>query len=84
MSHCEETSRRMASLASRAVRDPASLTLDEIASLGGALLTQAPNRNALLTPPGAHAYYNPAGDRPNVLAQYSRPETMAKFLQRGS
>jgi hypothetical protein len=41
----EQSSRRLASLASRAMTDPASLTLDEIRSLGGSVLTQAPDRN---------------------------------------
>jgi hypothetical protein len=41
----EQSSDRLASLASRAIRDPGSLTHDEIRSLGGSVLTQAPDRN---------------------------------------
>lgn len=40
----EQTSARIASLASRAMRDPESLTLEEIRQLGASALTQAPNR----------------------------------------
>jgi hypothetical protein len=34
----------LARLASRALQDPGSLTLDEIRSLAGSVLTQAPDR----------------------------------------
>ena len=44
----EYSSARLASLASRALDNPFSLTLDEIRSLGGSVLTQAPPRTGLL------------------------------------
>ena len=50
----ERTSLDVASLAARAMNDPASLTLREIQTLGASCLTQAPDKAA----PGAHAYYN--------------------------
>ena len=54
------TSTDVASIASRGLRDPACLTLDEIQAVCGSALTQAPNRLAdvLAGAPGAHAYHN--------------------------
>lgn len=40
----EQSSARLANLASRAMTDPGSLTLAEIRSLGGSVLTQAPDK----------------------------------------
>jgi uncharacterized protein YigA (DUF484 family) len=40
----EQSFDRLARLASRALQDPGSLTHDEIRSLAGSVLTQAPNR----------------------------------------
>ena len=40
----EQTSGRVASIASRGLDNPASLTLDEIRSVCASALTQAPNR----------------------------------------
>lgn len=50
----ERSSPDMSTLGSRAMRDPASLTLDEIRSLGACVVTQAPDHSS----PGAHAIYN--------------------------
>jgi hypothetical protein len=63
MERNELTSPRMASLASRALNDPASLTLDEIRELGGSCLTQAPDKydtlaKVLARAPGVHAVYS--------------------------
>jgi hypothetical protein len=60
----EFTSAQIASIASRGLRDPASLTLDEIQAVCGTALTQAPNRlvDILAGAPGAHAYYNRLGN----------------------
>ena len=60
----ELTSADIASIASRGLRDPASLTLDEIQAVCGTALTQAPNRlvDILAGTPGAHAYYNRLGN----------------------
>ncbi|AXQ69172.1 hypothetical protein HOU02_gp553 [Caulobacter phage CcrBL9] len=44
MADHEHTSPEIASLAARALRDPASLTEDEIKSLAASALTQAPDR----------------------------------------
>jgi hypothetical protein len=40
----EKTSKRIGAIASKAMRDPASLTLDEIRSLGASATTQRPDR----------------------------------------
>ncbi len=40
----ERTSKRIGTVASKAMRDPASLTLDEIRSLGASATTQRPDR----------------------------------------
>jgi carnitine O-acetyltransferase len=40
----EKTSKRIGTIASKAMRDPASLTLDEIRSLGASATTQRPDR----------------------------------------
>ena len=40
----EHSSHRLATLASRALQDPGSLTHEEIRSLAGSVLTQAPDR----------------------------------------
>lgn len=40
----ERTSKRIGTIASKAMRDPASLTLDEIRSLGASATTQRPDR----------------------------------------
>ena len=40
----EKTSKRIGTIASRAMRDPASLTLDEIRALGASATTQRPDR----------------------------------------
>lgn len=42
----EETSARIASIAARGLRDPASLTPEDIRALAGSALTQAPDRAA--------------------------------------
>ena len=64
MASNEQTSRRIASLASRALNDPASLTFAEIQELGGSCLTQARDKDGydrlaklLAGAPGAHAVY---------------------------
>ena len=44
MAKNEKTSKRIGAIASRAMRDPASLTLDEIRSLGASATTQRPDR----------------------------------------
>jgi carnitine O-acetyltransferase len=44
MAKNEKTSKRIASLGGRALRDPGSLTLAEIRELGGSVLTQAPDK----------------------------------------
>jgi hypothetical protein len=44
LGQAEHSSERLAKLASRALQDPGSLTHDEIRSLAGSVLTQAPNR----------------------------------------
>ena len=56
MAH-EYTSAEIASIASRGLHDPASLTLAEVQAVCGTALTQAPD-NALARGFGAHAYYN--------------------------
>ena len=40
----EKTSKRIGAIASKAMRDPASLTLDEIRALGASATTQRPDR----------------------------------------
>lgn len=40
---CEHSSARLARIASRGLNDPGSLTHEEIKSLAGSVLTQAPN-----------------------------------------
>ncbi|MDG5489355.1 hypothetical protein NYR55_12085 [Sphingomonas sp. BGYR3] len=40
----EKSSARTAKIASKALRDPGSLSKTEIKSLGGAVLTQAPDK----------------------------------------
>jgi len=40
----EKTSKRIGTIASKAMRDPASLTLAEIRSLGASATTQRPDR----------------------------------------
>ena len=44
MAKNEKTSKRIGTIASRAMRDPASLTLDEIRALGASATTQRPDR----------------------------------------
>ena len=44
MAKNEKTSKRIGAIASRAMRDPASLTLDEIRALGASATTQRPDR----------------------------------------
>jgi len=44
MARNEKTSKRIGSIAARAMRDPASLTLAEIRSLGASATTQMPDR----------------------------------------
>ena len=43
MAKNEKTSKRIGTIASRAMRDPASLTLDEIRALGASATTQRPD-----------------------------------------
>lgn len=43
MARNEKTSPRVSTIASKAMRDPASLTPDEIKALGASLLTQTPD-----------------------------------------
>ncbi len=44
MANNEKSSPKTAKIASKALRDPGSLTKTEIKSLGGAVLTQAPDK----------------------------------------
>jgi hypothetical protein len=91
MAHNERSSPEMASLASRAMSDPASLSLDEIRSLGASVLTQAPDHDApngslaeiglwadrrCNAMLGAYAYYNPD----NAMAN---PGTLARLVLNG-
>ena len=52
MAKNEKTSPEVASIASRGLRDPASLTNEEIKKVCGSVLTQAPDKNPIpdLTP----------------------------------
>ncbi len=71
MAFNETTSHRVASIAARGLRDPSSLTLDEIQEVCGSALTQAPD-NALLL--AARYAYRP---RENALL------TLATILRGG-
>jgi hypothetical protein len=50
MAKNEKTSKRIGTIASRAMRDPASLTLDEIRALGASATTQRPDRKPAKKP----------------------------------
>ncbi|WP_290818258.1 hypothetical protein [Ferrovibrio sp.] len=50
MARNEKTGKDMASIASRAIKDPKSVTLTEIQSMGASLLTQAPDKKAPIKP----------------------------------
>ena len=71
MAHGKRTSEEMSTLGSRAMRDPVSLTLDEIESLGACVVAQfEPRKSALadLAISGAHGVYN----GPGTLSHYLR------------
>ena len=50
MAKNEKTSKRIGAIASRAMRDPASLTLDEIRALGASATTQRPDWKPAMKP----------------------------------
>ena len=72
----ERTSSSVASIASRGLDDPASLTLDEIRTVCASCLTQAPDKRArhedwvgaIPRAPGAHAVYNGIASAPGMQA----------------
>lgn len=45
MAKNEKSSSRVAAIAARALRDPASISLDEIKSLAASVLTQRPDKD---------------------------------------
>jgi hypothetical protein len=83
MASNERSPARLAEVAARAVRDPGSLSHDEIQALGGSVLTQTRDHRPLTEYDRLIADIDAALRKhysPNDLAQY-KPVTMADPLQ---